>query len=276
LCAKLSSIPTSNEVSKVDAVNLLPTDAACADPWEAAYARFETPEQETRKFAKRLTKMGAARWQRNAEIVELFCGRGNGLHALSKLGFTQVEGVDLSPSLLAQYTGPAKLHVGDCRWLPFDDCTKDIIIVQGGLHHLLTLPDDLEKTLSEVDRVLREHGLFVVVEPWLTPFLSFVHMVCRNRVARRLFSKIEALATMIAGEQRTYEEWLAQPLVVMSLFNQYFHTDWRLIGWGKLMFVAYKRKTVSRRDRPVDRGTSKVYEGDSAGDPLAPVPAAVA
>jgi SAM-dependent methyltransferase len=276
LCAKLSSTPRSNEVNKSDVVQLLPTDASCADSWEAAYSRFETPEQEIHKFAKRLTKMGAARWQRNAEIVELFCGRGNGLHSLGNLGFTQVEGVDLSPSLLAQYTGPAKLHVGDCRWLPFDDCSKDIVIVQGGLHHLLTLPDDLEQTLSEVHRVLREHGLFVVVEPWLTPFLSFVHMVCRNRVARRLSSKINALATMIAGEQRTYAQWLAQPQVIISLFEQYFHTDWRLIGRGKLMFVAHKQKTVSRRDRPVNRGRSGVDEGDRAGSPPATVPAAVA
>jgi ubiquinone/menaquinone biosynthesis C-methylase UbiE len=243
----------AKEASESDVAHILPLNACCADSWEAAYLRFETPEREIRKFVERLTKMGAARWPRNAEIVELFCGRGNGLHALSKLGFTQIEGVDLSASLLAQYTGPAKLHTGDCRRLPFDDCSKDIVIVQGGLHHLLTLPDDLEQTLSEVHRVLREHGLFVVVEPWLTPFLSFVHMVCRNRGARHVSSKIEALATMIRHEQRTYKQWLGQPQAIISLFEQYFHTDWRSIAWGKLMFVGYREKTLSRNDRLVDR-----------------------
>lgn len=213
----------------------------CADSWEAAYLRFETPAQEIRKFIKRLIKMGAPRWPRDAEIVELFCGRGNGLQALSELGFSRVEGIDLSALLLAQYTGPAKVYACDCRRLNFDDSSKDIVIIQGGLHHLQVLPDDLEQTLSEANRVLRENGLMVVVEPWLTPFLSFVHAVCRNSIARRLLPRIEALATMIYYEQRTYDQWLGKPQAILHLFDEHFHTDWRSIAWGKLLFVGRKR-----------------------------------
>jgi hypothetical protein len=65
--------------------------------------------------------------------VELFCGRGSGLHALGELGFTKLEGVDLSASLIEQYDGSAKLYVGDCRGLPFGAQSKDIVIIQGGL-----------------------------------------------------------------------------------------------------------------------------------------------
>ena len=50
--------------------------------------------------------MGAMKWPRNAKIVELFCGRGSGLRALHQLGFRAVEGIDLSPSLAAEYDGP--------------------------------------------------------------------------------------------------------------------------------------------------------------------------
>jgi hypothetical protein len=102
------------------------------DPWEAAYLRFETPEQEIEKFTARLLKLGAGEWPRQAEIVELFCGRGNGLHALHRMGFTRLEGVDLSARLLAQYRGGAKCYVSDCRRLPFADRSKDVLIVQGG------------------------------------------------------------------------------------------------------------------------------------------------
>jgi len=68
----------------------------CAHSWEEAYMRFETPEQEIEKFRRRLTQLGAEAWPKNSKIVELFCGRGNGLHALERLGFTCVEGADLS------------------------------------------------------------------------------------------------------------------------------------------------------------------------------------
>ena len=219
--------------------------AACEvltpDPWEAAYLRFETPKEEIQKFIERLNRLGAAQWPRAAEIVELFCGRGNGLIALQRLGFTRVEGVDLSPRLIAQYRGPAKCIVGDCRQLPFADRSKDVLIVQGGLHHLSVLPDDLEKTFAEMQRVLRKEGLVVFVEPWLTPFLKFVHRVSENPLARRLSNKIDALATMIQFERRTYEQWLTQPDLITKIARTHFTPLHESFAWGKWNFVGAPR-----------------------------------
>src|SRR6202140_4136078 len=137
------------------------------DPWETAYLRFETPEEEIRKFTERLRKMGVSEWPRESNVVELFWGRGNGLHALARLGFRSLEGVDLSPRLLAEYTGEARCTAGDCRELPFADRSKDAAIVQGGLHHLPVLPDDLESVFAELRRVLRPGGRGGLVEPWV-------------------------------------------------------------------------------------------------------------
>lgn len=225
-----------------------PEDASLAglDPWEAAYLRFESPEQEIDKFVGRLKKMGASRWSRDAEVVELFCGRGNGLRALSGLGFRRVEGVDLSPSLLADYEGPGKCQVGDCRNLPFVDQSKDIVVIQGGLHHLQMLPDDLTQTLVEVDRILKRNGMVLIVEPWLTPFLSLTHAMCRNSLARRLSKRVDALATMIHYERHTYEQWLRHPEIVLALLERYFEVERRVLGWGKLMFLG--RKKMAKTD----------------------------
>jgi SAM-dependent methyltransferase len=214
-----------------------PDTATQPNAWEAAYLRFETPEQEVRKFRRRLLGMGSARWRRDWQIVELFCGRGSGLRALHDLGFTQVEGIDLSPVLAGQYSGPGKIVVGDCRRLPFADESRDLLIVQGGLHHLPTLPQDLDETLAESVRILRPGGRFVVVEPWLTPFLRGVHAVCRAPLARRLSDRIDALATMIEHERTTYEQWLAKPDVVRASLERRFVIEFETVGWGKLSVV---------------------------------------
>lgn len=208
-----------------------------ADPWEAAYLRFETPEQEIRKFIKRLRALGVNKWHREAEIVELFCGRGNGLRALNLLGFTRIEGIDLSGRLLAQYRGHAKCYVGDCRQLPFADQSKDALIVQGGLHHLLSLPDDLERTLAQMHRVLRKDGKVLLVEPWLTPFLRFAHFACESRIARRVSGKVDALAVMIQHERQTYEQWLNQPDVILQAVQRHFLPIRQSVSWGKWSFV---------------------------------------
>ena len=211
------------------------------DPWEAAYLRFETPEEEIRKFTERLRRLGVGEWPRETKIVELFCGRGNGLHALARLGFRNIEGVDLSPRLLAEYTGEATCTAGDCRALPFADKSKDAAIVQGGLHHLPVLPDDLERVFAELRRVLRPEGRVVFVEPWLTPFLRFVHGVSKNPVARRLSVKMDALATMIENERQTYENWLRRPQEISQLAKRYFRAEHESFALGKWNFVGRPR-----------------------------------
>ncbi len=211
------------------------------DSWEAAYLLFETPEEEIRKFTERLRRLGVSEWPRETNVVELFCGRGNGLHALARLGFRNIEGVDLSPRLLAEYTGEARCYAGDCRELPFADRSKDAAIVQGGLHHLPVLPDDLERVFAELQRVLRPEGHVVFVEPCLTPFLRFVHAVAQNPLARRLSVKLDALATMIDHERETYENWLGRPREISQLARRYFQPEHESFAWGKWNFVGRAR-----------------------------------
>ncbi len=213
----------------------------CSGEWERAYARFETPEEEIAKFVRRLRDIGAEKWPRDWQILELCSGRGNGLRALEALGFGSIEGLDLSAPLISQYRGPAKCYVADCRKLPFEDASRDVILVQGGLHHLPELPGDLERTVHEVQRVLKPGGIFVLVEPWLTPFLRIVHMVCRQRIARRLSGKIDALATMIEIEWTTYDQWLSQPDAILRILRQSFKANMCKPAWGKLTVVGQKR-----------------------------------
>ena len=208
--------------------------------WEAAYERFETPQQEIAKFRARLKKLGAERWPRGAKVVEIFCGRGNGLHALAKLGFTNLEGVDLSANLVSRYQGPAKMYVADCRTMPFEDASRDVLIVQGGLHHLPDAIADLDRTLGEARRVLTPGGLFVAVEPWLTPFLRFVHAVAKNTLVRATSAKMDAFQTMVENERETYDRWLSHPREIESLLDKHFNSRFIEKSFGKLMYVGVR------------------------------------
>jgi len=218
--------------------------------WEDAYLRFETPEQETRKFLKRLAKLGASRWRKDSRIVELFCGRGSGLRALHRFGFCNIAGVDLSARLLAGYEGPGRVAVADCRRLPFRDSSADIATIQGGLHHLRALPEDLEETLREAERVLSEGGLLIVVEPWRTAFLSLAHFLAQNPIAGRLSRKLQALGDMITYEGEIYKRWLAAPRIILDRLCASFQPRFYRFGWGKLLFVGQKVKKASPKGIP--------------------------
>lgn len=216
--------------------------ATCCDPqWEAAYLRFETPEEEIEKFVRRLRAFGLDKSDKQQRVVELFSGRGNGMVALSRLGFNNLEGVDLSEELLVQYRGEGTLHLADCRKLPFDDASVDIAIVQGGLHHLPRMPQDLDETLGEVRRSLKPEGTFYVVEPWRTPFLTLAHAVTDLKIVRRFYAKGDALAEMTEHEWDTYQQWLSMPAEVMAVFEKHFQTKSKHTAWGKLTYVGTPR-----------------------------------
>jgi SAM-dependent methyltransferase len=215
----------------------------CEDEaWEAAYARFETPEEEVRKFVGRYRRLGIDSLSRSSQVVELFCGRGNGLTALQRMGFESLEGVDLSPGLTARYCGPAQLYVGDCRQLRFEAGSKDLVIIQGGLHHLPSLPGDVERVFSEINRILRPEGLIAIVEPWLTPFLRLVHAVSNSRTARRVWPRLDALASMNEREEPTYQAWLSQPQLIERLLVDSFVPVRHFLRLGKIFFLGKRRE----------------------------------
>lgn len=205
--------------------------------WERAYLRFETPAEERRKFARRLRAAGFERWNRDAVILDLFSGRGGGAETLFEYGFRNVVSLDLSPRLLRAGASGSVSCVADCRELPVDSRSIDIAIVQGGLHHLPRIPDDVLSTLREVARALRPDGVFVIVEPWRTPFLDLVHWLCALPAARRVSAKVDALATMIELERVTYEAWLGSPREILSLMDRYFVRMHLRIRLGKLLYV---------------------------------------
>ena len=206
--------------------------------WESAYLCFETPAQEIHKFRKRLIGFGAQNWSRDLKILELFCGRGGGLEAWFSLGFSQLKGVDLSPHLVEQVDKRFDAIVGDARSLPFEESTFDVVSIHGGLHHLPQLDSDLKCVLQECRRVLARGGRLVLVEPWLTPFLRVVHVCCRRKLLRRLWSRLDALATMIELERETYFAWLSQPELVLSVINEVFPEADLRFKWGKFCCLA--------------------------------------
>jgi SAM-dependent methyltransferase len=214
---------------------------AASESWQAAYTRFETLQAEVRKFSRRLRALGAGAWPADAGILELFCGRGGSLIALERFGFTHAVGIDLSRELIAMYHGRVPCCVSDCRVLPVRSASRDVVIVQGGLHHLEQLPEDLERVVGEVQRVLKPGGLFVVVEPWSTPFLDLVHRVARSTLMRRLWSRLDALAVMIEHEGETYRGWLRQPVLISTLLCDRFEPLVMQQRWGKLLFAGRNR-----------------------------------
>jgi ubiquinone/menaquinone biosynthesis C-methylase UbiE len=109
------------------------------------------------------------------------------------------------------------------------------------LHHLTDLPADLEQTFAEMQRVLRIDGCVMFVEPWRTRFLDLIHFVSRIPLIRRLSGKVDAFATMVENEIRTYKQWLNQPELIKKIVRDHFVPVQESTAWGKWTFVGTPR-----------------------------------
>jgi ubiquinone/menaquinone biosynthesis C-methylase UbiE len=107
----------------------------------------------------------------SGNVLDIGCGRGQ-LLTLAKTYAdkdTKFFGLDISPKLveIAQKSNPnAEVVVGDAEKLPYEDNKFDYVFMTECLEHLL----DYQKALSEVSRVLKPEGVFVVTVPnrdWL-------------------------------------------------------------------------------------------------------------
>lgn len=97
----------------------------------------------------------------NSKILDLGCGHGEHLHALTNLGF-DTYGVDGS-SVALERLGTDKVSVVDFRTqsLPFDDETFDVVFSKSILEHLY-YPEFI---LEEVFRILKPKGLIITLVP---------------------------------------------------------------------------------------------------------------
>ena len=204
--------------------------------WELAYQRFETPEQERQKFVRRLRGLGVHQWNRDLRVLEVFSGRGNGLIAWQRLGFQHVCGVDLSPALVERADLRRSCIVGDACRLPVLTASRDVAIVQGGLHHLLR-HDDVRAALEEMRRVIRPDGRVIIIEPWSTPYLRLVHVIAEHPLARRMSNTLDAFAAMTDEERPTYEAWLARAGPIQHAVTAAFEPIAMRRRWGKLVFL---------------------------------------
>ena len=132
-------------------------------------------------------------------ILDIATGTGDLAINLVKTGADKIVGLDISPGMLevgkrkiAEKNLGQKIEmvIGDSENLPFDNNSFDAITVAFGVRNF----EDLEKGLSEIYRVLRPQGTFVVLEtsvPTRTPFKQGYHFYTKYILPKigKLFSR---------------------------------------------------------------------------------------
>lgn len=120
----------------------------------------EKPDEKVVNIVKLLRRRKALK------VLDLGCGAGRHVVYMASQGF-ETHGVDISKTglrkskeRLKERSLKAFLVKCDMKWLPFTDSYFDIIICLNTIYHQ-TLKG-IEQTTSEVYRILKKEGLFLV------------------------------------------------------------------------------------------------------------------
>ena len=100
---------------------------------------------------------------RDQKILDVACGQGEWLRAVSALGAVPA-GVDISQVALdvcKQYLPAAELYCCAAERLPFDDQKFDVVSCLGALEHFF----DTQAALREMVRVAKPNALFLLLVP---------------------------------------------------------------------------------------------------------------
>jgi len=128
------------------------------------------------KWRKKVVALVA---EKNPEtVLDIATGTGDLAIMMTKTSAKTIVGLDLSAGMLEvgkkkieekQLTNKIEMVLGDSENIPFADNHFDAITVSFGIRNF----ENLEKGLSEILRVLKPNGLFVILEtsvPEKTPF----------------------------------------------------------------------------------------------------------
>ena len=134
------------------------------------------------------------------KVLDLGCGTGVILKGISSINSdVELFGLDLSENMIAKATQrlgtTANLSVGDAENLPYADNTFDLVCCVESFHHY----PNPKKALSEINRVLKNGGLFLLCDTWtrspirqiLNFFIRFssdgdVHIYSENEISKLL------------------------------------------------------------------------------------------
>ncbi len=119
------------------------------------------------KWRKKVIKLVADKHPSNA--LDIATGTGDLAIMLAETSATKIVGLDISAGMLnvgkekiksKNLSSKIEMIIGDSEALPFDDSSFDAITVAFGVRNF----ENLEKGLSEILRVLKPNGIFVILE----------------------------------------------------------------------------------------------------------------
>jgi SAM-dependent methyltransferase len=216
-------------------------------------------DRETRQFAREILPL-LSQQPKDAVIFDMGCGSGSLLKALQNQGFTQAQGMDISPEQVnvAAQMGVANVAQGDAlAYVAASEGKFDILLGMDIIEHFTK--DELVDLLQNIQKSLTPGGIAIFRTPNLDAFISsafahgdFTHENYMNASSAQQvclacgFDQVSVLPGLMFIEN-PIKEWLRKcaSMLVKLRFKLYLFATARSskqVLWSPNMIVVAKTK----------------------------------
>ncbi len=200
------------------------------------------------KWRKKVVKLVAK--TQPESILDIATGTGDLAISLTATNAKEIIGLDISDGMLEvgrekiaqkQLDNTIRMVIGDSENLPYEDNSFDAITVAFGVRNF----EHLEKGLSEILRVLKPGGLFVILEtsvPTKTPY----------KQGYKFYSKfiLPTIGKLFSKDKKAYK-YLSESASVFP-FGEALNNILRQIGF------------INVKDQPQTFGVATIYTASKA------------
>lgn len=199
--------------------------------WNEVYGADEQLRRRREAMPAKLEALGLSCADRSARILDLACGHGEALDAMSAMGFRDLHGMDLTvpPSLAADTR--FRVLQGDAMATGYSDAMFDWVFCLHAMHHLAGA-ENVDRFLKEAYRILKPGGCLGIID-----FPSSVPV----RTAFWLFRRRWFLRT-------PYLKWFGAVIAEEWPFLKDYLPQWprvrRLLLQGPFKVLSHRRKPI--------------------------------
>lgn len=150
-----------------------------AEDYNRWYHSTPIQKQQSLDFIQYLKK----EIKKGDKVLDLGCGPASLWPELIKIKNIELTGADISPAMIkeAKKKFPdGDFVIADSEKLPFIDGEFDVVICSSTLHHL----PEIDKSLTEIKRVLKKSGVLVGREPQIDQFIATAKPELGNKVMK--------------------------------------------------------------------------------------------
>jgi SAM-dependent methyltransferase len=196
--------------------------------WENSFVQLYGETSAVSKNISRLRRGGLLKHLRKHDLVlDLFCGKCETEHGLKRMGYDRVICGDYSVRLLkTSRTGPVPKVCLDALNLPIKERSIDIVIIQGGLHHLQNTQKIL-RCLQGLKKIVAPDGYVFISEPGNTVLLGLWLLLITKTPFWKLSKFSRNWHDLHIEEKTTHENYLKN----LSKIHAYIKTDWTIVHY---------------------------------------------